>query len=258
MRLAKTISRLWSAVFLTGFVFVLSPAAVTVRAGNVEAPYENTFSEGTSASDIAFAAEGRWIHVPAEGVYSNNFKSATTTAGFTAVNLGGSAADAHPFTFTTDFKFLNGNGTKSYVGVGFLSQTESLQDSGGYIFRQVLATPHDTQVPLFLLRNGQTVASSNCFMQLRYSAGKSFRITVSGRYVDTDGDLVNDALDISAVIENPDTGERSELSYRDYEPLTGNAFGVKTCDVNNKESLLLWDFVGLYDDTPRLTFIKVK
>lgn len=234
--------------------FCLCPSA---SAATVTASYANDFTFATS--DFAFAPATKWVHLPAQGVYSNDFENPMATVGATVGNLGSSADGAKPFTVTSDFTLLNGNGTGSFVGLCFLSGAENLPASNGYTFYQVIATPSATGIPLFLKRNNVEVANSTSFMQLRYSKGTPFRFVVRGVYVDTNGDGANDALDITASIENPATGSRSTITYRDPAPLTGKAFGIKNSNVNNNTpSAVLWDSFTVSNDTPKGTLVTVR
>jgi len=237
-------------------VFLAFCLCLSAQAGTVTASYANDFTSATS--DLTFAAEARWFHVPAQGVYSNEYKSATGTAGTTLGNLGGPADDAKPFTVAADFTFINGNGTGSFIGLCFLSGAESLPAVDGYTFYQVIATPSGTTTPLALKRNNVVVTNGPSFTQIRYAKGTPLRFVVKGVYVDTNADGVNDALDITASIENPATGSRSTITYRDPAPLTGKAFGMKDYDANNVVSAVLWDSFAVSNDTPRGTVMTVR
>jgi hypothetical protein len=247
--------RLNAFVLIIGIFMLLVYSNIT-NAAVVRAPYENDFQEETA--DFTFAPAGKWFHIPDEGVYSNEFRKATTMAGLTVENLGGNPSFAKPFTVVTDFILNAGNGTSSYVGVSFLCEGENLADSKGYNFRQVMATPNDTKIALHIRRNGVIVASGGCFTQLRYEYGTNLRYIINCVYVDTDNDGVNDALDITATVMNPATGGTSFLTYRDQEPLTWNAFGVKTYDANNVPSSFLLDSFSISNDSPTLTTLIIR
>ncbi|MGI5868576.1 MAG: hypothetical protein ACOX9C_03900 [Kiritimatiellia bacterium] len=243
-------------------LFAVIPAAILLgssplaHAATVSAPYDNDFS--TSAADFTVAPTNRWIHLPTLGIYSNEYKSTTTTAGIEVGNLGKAAATAKPFTYAVDFKFLDGNGTVSYVGVCFLSGAGNLPDTDGYRFYQVIATPNSTGIPLFLKRNNVTVASGTSFMQFRHTKGTAYRWEVKGVYVDTDADGVNDALELTAKIINPANGKESTLTYLDADPLTGTFFGMKTCDVNNVVSAVEWDAFSISNDAPKPAMVAIR
>ncbi len=242
------------------FLVLAVPAAVlpgpAVFAGAVTAPYVNDFTAGVE--DFVAAPAARWTHLPALGVYSNEFRSATTTAGVGIGNMGGAAAGAKPFTYVADFTFLDGNGTASYVGACFLSKAADLPATGGYTFKQVIATPSGTGIPLFLARNNVIVTNGTSFMQLRHVKGTFLRFEIHGVYVDTDDDGRNDALDIVAKIVNPATGAVAALVYRDHEPLTGGFFGMKTYDANNVTSAVNWRSFSVSDNTARMLRLIVR
>ena len=247
-----------SAILSASLMLALPWLSGSASAGTVSAPYVNDFS--ASVADFVAAPTIRWTHLPVLGVYSNEFKSTptATTASVNVSNMGGPVATAKPFTYTTNFKFLEGNGTGSYVGVCLLSGANNLPAANGYTFYQVIATPSGTGKPLFLARNNVVVASGTSFMQLRFSKGTSFRYEVKGVYVDTDSNGVNDALDITAKIINPANGSTATLTYRDTSPLTGAFFGMKSADGNSVVSAVNWDAFSVSNDTPKYTLVAVR
>ncbi len=237
-------------------VFVSVIACLSPATAGVTATYANDFTDPTE--DFTFAAEARWFHIPATGVYSNEFRSTTGTAGCTVTNLGGMAFTAKPFSVTAAFTLLDGNGTASFVGLCFLSGGESLPATDGYTFRQVIATPASTGISLSLRRNNVEMTNGTSFTQLRFEKGTPLQLTVRGVYVDSNADGVNDALDLTASIENPQTGQRSTLVFRDADPLVGKAFGMKAYDANTVTSSILWDAFSVSNDTPRGTVLTVR
>lgn len=249
-------SRSHSLTMVATLMLALFSLSSTAVAGTVSAPYTNNFS--TSVSDFTVLPVARWTFLPSLSVYSNEFKSATTTASVNASNLGGAVATAKPFTLTSDFTFMDGNGTGSSVGVCFLSSATNLPVATSYTFYQLLATPSATQKPLFLLRNNVGVVTNTSFMQLRFSKGTSFRYIVKGLYVDTDSNGVNDALDITATVLNPSNGVSSTITYRDTAPLTGSHFGMRSVDANVVTSAVNWDSFSLSNDTPKGTLLSIR
>lgn len=251
-------SRSHSLTMVATLMLALFSLSSTAVAGTVSAPYTNNFS--TSVSDFTVLPVARWTFLPSLSVYSNEFKSATTTASVNASNLGGAVATAKPFTLTTDFTFLNGNGTVSFLGVCFLSASDSLSTTGGYSFNYLIVPPggQNTGIALFIKRNNTDVSSGASFVQLRNAKGTPLRFEVKGVYVDTDANGVNDALDITAKIINPANGSTATLTYRDTTPLTGSYFGMKSFDANVVTSAVNWDSFSLSNDTPKGTLLSIR
>ena len=162
--------------------------------------------------------------------YRNIFTtdSTATSAGIDfAGSLGGAPAAAQSFTLSTDFRFNSGTSANATVGLGFLG-TSNVFNPGYFVDLNFAIGSGTTPTGTFrFVENGGIIPGS--IVAGTPTIGVVYTLTLSGLYVDTNGDLVNDRLDLSATLSGGSGASAlsGTITYQDSTPQTGTFFGIR-------------------------------
>lgn len=221
----------------------LLAAAIPAASAAVVAPYVNDFT--VSADDFVLSqAGGGWTLDTSDsgtlGHHNTNGTGATLFAAAVQVDgLGGPADQAGDFVVSGTFSAGKLVGSFDYYSVVALSNADGFNSSTDsfYMFRHL----HNQSQQLELYR----IAGGNSERLIRIAAeniavNTPYTITLTGTYIDTDNDQVNDALKLVGTVSRG--SESWTLEFTDESPLTGSYFGMRDQNANNgAEVIMSWD-----------------
>ncbi len=194
----------------------------------------STPSEPAPESGTFGIAGGTWAVVGGAGAISGQSYNVTNLSGNTSYGagisfagvLGGAASSASDFTFSSQVQFNTGTtsvGTGSNVvtaGLGFLG-TSSTFGTGYFV------DINSSSGLIRFVRNGTPTPDLGSSLDAGTVAiDEVYTLTVTGLYIDTNADTINDALQLSATVSGG--GLSGSISYTDPAPVTtGTIFGYR-------------------------------
>lgn len=227
--------------------FSLAALLASVPAGAATLPYFEDFDDdlvgsaapGEPSPESGLFSENtdtQWT-VVSGGISGQSYRNAYANDGLSSAAgidfsgaLGGSVATAQSFTLSIDIRFNSGTAGNSTVGLGFLSTGVGNFFNPGYFvdlnFGTAMSSPPAGQ--LRFVENGGVVAGTQLTTGTP-AIGEIYTLTLSGLYVDSNGDLANDRLDLSATISGG-TGPSAlsgTITFNDTTPATGTFFGIR-------------------------------
>ena len=179
------------------------------------------------------SADSAWT-VISDGIDGQSYRNVFTTDNTptsTGINfsgvLGGPADTAQSFTLSIDFRFNGGTSANSTVGLGFLGSSNAFNP--GY-FVDLNYAQGGSMTPAGQLRfveNGGII--SGAIDAGTPTIGVVYKLTLSGLYVDSNGDEINDRLDLTASISGgTDSSALSgTITFNDPTPQAGTWFGIR-------------------------------
>ena len=209
------------------------------------APYQNDFASSASDFTLSTAGGGWTLDTSGSGTlgHSNtNSNSATLfSAGLELSNLGGPAATASDFEISGAYSASALVGTFDYLGVVGLGSNSAFSSGADSFY--MLRHLKNAQLELYRVSGGNSVKLANVFAET-ISLNTAYALTLTGTYVDTNADAVNDALDLTAELAKGSS--TYGFTYRDATPLAGSYFGMRDQNANNNATVTMaWDSISV-------------
>ncbi|MBC8041800.1 MAG: PEP-CTERM sorting domain-containing protein [Opitutaceae bacterium] len=211
--------RLQSSLPLVGAIFA---AAASFASAQVNFDFSSTPSP-------AFTTAGStWTLNTTAGTYSTSYTaiSTTSTAAITQSSYGGAASSALDFTLSSTFTLNSiGASNSNTIGLGFLGSDAAF--TNGYLVDISRSGTGGATFRIVEFNSGiATVISTATVSGLTLTAATTYTISLGSTYIDTNSDLVDDSLSISASFFQGST-LLSSVNTTDNTSQSGTNFGYR-------------------------------